>query len=285
MDAKHLIVLALQVSIFCVVFGFGLKTSAGDLLSVVRRPKLLARSLLSVFVLMPIVTVLLVRALDLRPEVRGILVALAISPMPPILPQKEAKAGGDSSFALGLMAVLALVAIAAAPASLALLGLLFGRPAGVAPAAVAKIAMISILVPLGTGVMIRFIQADFARHLEKWVTRFGWVLLSLGALVLLAGSLSAIWAHAGSLTLVAIVLFTMSGLLIGHLLGGPNREEATVLAFSTACRHPAIAVAIATANFPEYSFAAPVMLYLLVSGVVGLPYSSWQRRTTRMASA
>jgi BASS family bile acid:Na+ symporter len=54
MALKHIVVLALQVSIFCTVFGFGLKTTTDDLMYVIRRPGLLARSLLAVFIIMPL---------------------------------------------------------------------------------------------------------------------------------------------------------------------------------------------------------------------------------------
>ena len=42
-----------------------------------------------------------------------------------------------------------------------------------------------------------------------------------------------------------------------------------MLALATASRHPALALAIAHANFPEQKLAAPaVLLYLIVSGIV-----------------
>jgi len=58
MDAKQLVMFALRVSILCTVFGFGLKATKGDLLFLVRRPGLLGRSLLAVFVIMPAVAAL-----------------------------------------------------------------------------------------------------------------------------------------------------------------------------------------------------------------------------------
>lgn len=53
MDLKQLVMLGLQVSIVCTVFGYGLKTTTAALLFVVRRPVLLARSLLCVLVIVP----------------------------------------------------------------------------------------------------------------------------------------------------------------------------------------------------------------------------------------
>jgi BASS family bile acid:Na+ symporter len=51
-----------------------------------------------------------------------------------------------------------------------------------------------------------------------------------------------------------------------------------VLGLSTACRHPAIAYAIASANFPEERFGGAIILYLLLSTLVGIPYVKWNRR-------
>jgi len=51
-----------------------------------------------------------------------------------------------------------------------------------------------------------------------------------------------------------------------------------VLALSSACRHPAIALGIAAANFPDERFGGTIILYMLVSAIVGIPYVAWQRR-------
>jgi len=104
-------------------------------------------------------------------------------------------------------------------------------------------------------------------------------------LVLLIGTWQAIWAATGGGAVVAIVAFVAVGLLVGHLLGGPESEHSTVLALSTACRHPAIALAIASSNYPDEHFGGTIILYLLVSAVAGIPYVAWQRRRANVAAA
>ena len=94
MDLKHLVVLAFQISLLVIVFGYGLRAKFADLLYLYRRPALLLRSLIVVLVLMPDVAVALARWFDFTPTVEIALVALAISPLPPLLPTREAKAGG-----------------------------------------------------------------------------------------------------------------------------------------------------------------------------------------------
>src|SRR4029453_15271404 len=118
MALKQLVMLAIQVSILCTVFGFGLKATREDLLYLLHRPSLLGRSLLAVFVVLPIVAVLLVLTFDFPQWVKIVLVALALSPVPPLLPRKETGAGGQNSYALGLMAGLSIVSIVCVPLGL-----------------------------------------------------------------------------------------------------------------------------------------------------------------------
>jgi BASS family bile acid:Na+ symporter len=77
---------------------------------------------------------------------------------------------------------------------------------------------------------------------------------------------------------VALAIFIVIGLAVGHVLGGPDPESAGVLALSTACRHPIIAMTIAAANFPEERFGAIIILYLLVNIVLSIPYIVWQKK-------
>jgi BASS family bile acid:Na+ symporter len=277
-DLKEIVVPALRVSILCIVFGFGLKATLDDLLYVVRRPGLLARSLLAVFVIMPVIAVMLAQLFNFAQTVRVVLVALAVSPLPPILPKKESKAGGYTPFGLGLMAVLALLAIVAVPASVELLGRFLGRQLEPAWPTIARAVLMSTLLPLAAGMIVRAVLPAFADRLEKVVTPIGKVLLPLGALALVAGALPQMWALIGNGNVLAIVIFTVAGLAIGHILGGPNPDHAAVLALSTACRHPAIALSLAAANFPDQRFGATILLYLIVSGIVGIPYLVWRER-------
>ena len=82
---------------------------------------------------------------------------------------------------------------------------------------------------------------------------------------------------------IAILVFLAVGLAVGHVLGGPNPNNSVVLALSTACRHPAIALSIAAANFPEERFDAVILLYLILGAIAAVPYLAWHRRRSRMA--
>jgi len=286
MDMRQLVILALQVSIVCTVFGFGLKTTIDDLLYLIRHPGLMVRSLLSVFVVMPVVAVLLSLLFDFGPTVERSLIALAISPVPPLLPWKESKAGGDERYALGLMALLALLAMVVIPLEILILQTIAGRPLEMASGAVVRAVLISTLLPLAAGTAVRTFMPRLRARIAKPVAMFASVLLPLAVLLLLAGAAPAILELIGNgRVLIAMVAFLVVGLAVGHVLGRPDHDHSVVLALSTACRHPAIALTIATANFGEGRFGATILLYVLLGAIVAVPYLFWQRRQARTAPA
>jgi bile acid:Na+ symporter, BASS family len=279
MDLKQIVGLAFQVSILCTVFGFGLKATPEDLLYVIRRPGLLARSLLAVFVIMPVFAVALARTFDFPREVEIALIALAISPVPPLLPKKETKFGGHAAFGLGLMACLATLSIVAVPAAVELLERFFsGRTLSMAPEAVAGVVLEKAILPLAAGMVLRAVLPAIAERLEKPMALVGTVLLPLATLVLLALTLPAVWALIGDGTVLAIAIFIVAGLGIGHILGGPDPDHSIILALSTASRHPGIALAIASANFPDERFGGAIVLYLIINAVAAVLYDVWAQR-------
>ena len=278
MDPRQVLMLALQLSILVTVFGFGLRATRDDLFYLIRRPGLLLRSLLSMFVVVPIAAVAMTAMFDIPTTAAITLVALSISPIPPLLPKREVKAGGRASYGLSLMATLAVLSIVLVPAAVELLQRVFDRPLGAAPGAVARIVLTMIVLPLLAGTFIRALMPTFAHRAAPMVALAGTVLLALAVLALIAATWRVIWDATGGGAIAAMVVFVAVGVAAGHILGGPEREHSTVLALSSAWRHPVVALTIASANFPDQHFAGTVLLYVIVSFLVTLPYLAWQKR-------
>lgn len=70
------------MSIVLIVFGFGLQATTGDLLYVLRRPGVLVRSLVAMFVVMPALAILLTTGFHFQRPIMIALIALAISRCP-----------------------------------------------------------------------------------------------------------------------------------------------------------------------------------------------------------
>ncbi len=279
MSAAQLISLAIQVSMATIVFCVALKASFQDVLPLLRQPALLARSLLAMNVIMPVIAAVLAAAFNFHRALEIALIALAVSPVPPVLPSKEFKAGGTASYVVGLLVISALVSIVFVPAALELLGRAFGRPAHMPMTAVAWIVATSVLAPLAAGSLVRRLAPSVAERIARPLSIAGTGLLVAAFLPVLVKMWPALLAQIGDFTLLAIVVFVVAGLAVGHWLGGPHPDDRTVLALSTATRHPGVAVAIAQVNAPDdHSIAAAVLLAFLVGAMVSVPYVKWRAR-------
>jgi BASS family bile acid:Na+ symporter len=278
MDTPRVLVLAFQVSIMLTVFGFGLRATVADVLFVVRRPRVLTISLVSMFMVMPFIALVLAVALD-PPRVGLVaLVALALSPVPPTLLGKERHDGGRPSYGLGLTAAVSVLSIVLVPALVAFLGRLTNQPFSIGVAAVAGQVLVSVVVPLAAGMLVRAFLPRMAERVKKPVALVANVLLLAAVVVLLVAGFPQFVEVLNVRTIVAFVVFTVLGLAFGHIMAGPAPEDSRVLALAGALRHPGIALAITNANFPSLQFGAVIVLYLLVGALVCFPYVRWLKK-------
>lgn len=284
MDAAQLVRLALQISIFLIVLALGLRASITDATSIFREPRMLLRSIVAMYVLMPVAVGVIVVAMDLHPAVKVALVALAISPVPPFLPGKELKLVARERYAYvyGLLAATSVLAIVVVPLAVALLEALLDRDLPVPPYTVASIVAVSVLLPLVAGMTLRW-RFPAAERLSSSINAVASIALVLVLLVLLARTWPAMLDLVGDGTLAAIAAATLIGLTIGHLLGGPASDNRTVLALATSSRHPAVALAIASGAHQELAPAA-IVLALIVSNLIAAPYVAWRKRSRVPAS-
>lgn len=93
MPAAEIVKLVLIASIMLIVLSLGLRTSMNDVLWLPRRPARLLRSVAAIYLVVPAAAVGLCLAFPLALPVKIALVALAVSPLPPLLPMKQEGAG------------------------------------------------------------------------------------------------------------------------------------------------------------------------------------------------
>jgi len=282
MSLQTLILFVLKASILLNVFAIGLKAGVHDATYMFRRPGKLAKALLAMNILMPLFAVAFVLAFHLKHAVEVALVALAVSPVPPILPRKLRKAGATESDTIGLLVAVGILAIVFVPAAMEILERVFHVPLRMTFASVAALVFITIILPLALGIAVHTLAPVAADRLVNPIAKIASIALLLSAVVILFSGAPAIWELTGNGTLVAIAAFVLVGLLIGHFVGGPKPENRAGLAMATASRHPGIAIALAVANFPEEKLAiSAVLLYLLVNILVSIPYHILTKRKTQ----
>lgn len=274
--------LALQFSIMLTVLGFGLTATWQEATHLLRTPKLLARTVVSMNVIMPIIAAVLASIFPLPLEVKAALVALTLSPVPPIIQKGQLTAGGRREYVVGLMVAMSLVAIILVPLAVVILNPVLGSAAVVAPLTVAKIMLKTVFAPLFVGLLIRqwFPAAEKASGAILAVAS---ILLLLGVALLLFGLWPVTRSYLGNGVVLMLAVLAAIGLGVGHLMGGPLPGDRTVLAISTSSRHPAVALAIATsgpltADLVKQELAI-ILLYVVAAMILGIPYKKWRART------
>jgi BASS family bile acid:Na+ symporter len=285
-NAARLIGLAFNVSLALMVLGLALASGTVRVRSLLRQPGLVGRSLVAMFVVMPLVAVLIALNFDLNRELLVTLILVALSPIPPILPSKQLKTGGDPDYVFGLLALTALAAIVVVPGGVTLIGSIFGQNLDIPVAVAAGVVATSLLLPVAIGLAVARLAPEFAGKVARPASLAGLVILVVASVPLVW----AIWGHLvaamNNFTLVAIVAFAVIGLAAGHLLGGPDAGNRATLALATATRHPGVAIAVLHAIDPDDKSVAPVvLLYLLVAIVVSIPYVAWRKRARASARA
>ena len=98
-----LVILSLKLAVGLIMFSLGLNSTMSDAAYLLHNPKLLIKSIISMNLIMPFVAVTMILTLGLKQEVNLALFALAISPIPPLLPNKALKAGGKISYTVSLL--------------------------------------------------------------------------------------------------------------------------------------------------------------------------------------
>lgn len=271
----------LRVSIFMLVFSIGLQTSMADAIYLVRRPRLFMRSFIAMNVLMPVFAVIMALAFSLTPAVKIALVFLAVSPVPPILPMQEKNSREGAAYIRGLLITMALLCIIVMPLTIEVIKLFFPQQqVSVAPIVVAKIVLATVILPICSGMVLHRILPEVARRITRPLTMLAYLFLLAPVVVILIVAFPGIRAIVGNGTIAAIAAFVVFGIAAGYGMGGPSAETRSTLGLATASRHPGLAFAVASANFPAQrkAVAATILLYLLIRVLLQIPYNLWRKR-------
>ena len=264
----------LKITVTIIIFGIGLDSTLHDAVRLFRRPALLLRSLLAMYVLVPLAAVGLVILLPLPPGAEAGLLVLAVSAGAPLLPRKLLGIG-DGAYTFSLVAVSSVLAVILVPLWLEMLGPMFPRLPRLAPEKTALVLGESFFLPLLAGMAVRRYFPKLAAWTGGRVVGLAGLAMTLAAVVLLAVNwhvvLEVRWQG-----IAALALLILMALIIGHLVGGPKEEDRSALAVACATRHIGVAVAVAT-SLPGARTAVVISIYIAISVAITLPYTRWRR--------
>jgi|SRR5271156_530736 len=273
------LLILLKVAVAIIILAIGMDSTLRDATYLWRRPGLLLRSVLAMYMLVPLAALALVKVLTLAPGVEIALLVLAVSAGAPLLPRKLMKIG-DGAYIFSLVLTSSLLAILLVPAWLAVIGPLLDYPVSLRPERVALVLAKSFLLPLAVGMAVRRLFPAIAERVgNRLITMAGLVLMGCAvALLILHWDILIVARWSGVLILAGLIAISLA---IGHLLGGPVEDDRTALAIACATRHIGIAVLVA-ASVPGPRTSVLIAFYALMSAVISIPYLRWRRRRIRL---
>lgn len=247
-----------------------------------RRRSLLGRSLLSILLVVPVLTTLLVEWL--APDevyVRaGIVIAIAsVGIGPPDLMKHTRSRDESANFVVSLTFVLFVLAPVYLPAVLAIHGAVFGHDVALSSWSITRVVLLQALLPFFAGLVVSRRGQKLASIAERRTERFvnvAFLVVTLFALAVSARHLVAAGARAW-LSCFAIAAIAIA---LGHVLGGPARGTRRVLAMTSAIRFPGLAFLLVS-SLPGRSapLVSVVLAYVISSAVlVGLYGAAMARR-------
>jgi BASS family bile acid:Na+ symporter len=264
-------------TIFAVMFALGLAIDVRDLRWALARPWLVARGLVSVLVVVPIIGVALAHALGLSLAAQVGVALMAISPGAPVALRRSLDAGSHQSFAAVLQVLVALLAIVSMPVSVEGLNWFYGTHGSLAPVLVVQQVLKAQLLPLGLGLAARRFAAPMALRAEPMLRRAAGAMLVVFAALVVVAIAPVVFGAAPRSALVALIV-TLLALAIGHVLGAPDGDTRTAVAVSSALRNPGLALLVASVNGAPREVTATILTYVLCSAVAVTVYITWRRR-------
>jgi BASS family bile acid:Na+ symporter len=283
MDLAQLIKLGIGLSVMLIVVSLGMRATFVEATSIFRHlfepPYKLLRAIFAMNVVVPAIAATVAGLFDRPQAVEVAIVAMAISPVPPILPGKQMKFGGHARYVFGLLIAVSLTSIVLAPLAVQILGRAFRRDLHIGFVDIAQFVAKTVLLPLGAGLLVRQFAPSFADRIGPHLSRLAFILLIAGLLPVLYTFWPGVWSLIGDGNAVLIAAVVLAAVAAGHWLGGPDRSERTALAITSAMRHPGIALAIAGTNFPDNTLIpAAILLYVILATIVTTIYGKFVLR-------
>jgi bile acid:Na+ symporter, BASS family len=279
-NPETILKLVLLLGVVLLVVAIGMRARLEQPLLLLRRPALALRAMVAMYVALPAFVLVLGWLVPLRVGVGAVLLGFAVAPVLPPWAKKGAKVGGQSDYVIGLQLLSTGVALLVVPLMIWIVYRVFGVETVLEPLAVELVLLVTVVVPLALGMGLARLYPSAAPRLAALADRVGGVVLLLGSVVLLIAHGRAILGAIGQGTVVVIVAVVVFGLLVGHLLGGPDPGNRGALASATVLRHPAIALLLASGAFPEHeaTVTGTVLLYLLAALLLAVPYERWRKQ-------
>ena len=264
-----------------VMFGMGLTLKGRDFLPVVTHPKEVCVGVVAQFVLMPLLAVVVSKALRLPPDLAFGVVLVGCCPGGTASNVMAYLAGGDVALSVAMTSCSTILAPLLTPLAVFLCA---GRGVDVDALALALSVVKVVLLPVTAGVLA---NEFFPRRFDR--VRAAMPAFSSATVVVIVAAVVAASAlrvpDAWGAAVLAVVLHNVLGMVAGGVTGrllGFTPERVRTLAIEVGMQNSGLAVSLHAAHFAMWPMAAvPGAFFSVWHNVSGALYAAWCRSMAR----
>lgn len=239
--------LAFLILILSMLLDTGLSLTLQQIWEPLRNLRLILRSLLANFILVPFLVYLLLQIFPFSEPFRIGFTILAVAAGPPVLPKLAQLVNGNLAYAAGLMMLMMSLSAIYMPFALSIAL----QEVQVSPWQIAKPLLTLMLIPLAIGLLIRANDPAVAATIQPFMRQLSSAGLILGLSTSLILQFGSVVEMVKTGAIVAIAGFILVSFGLGYLLGGPDSDTRRTLAVGTAQRNIAAALLVAGTNFKD----------------------------------
>ncbi|MEZ4596587.1 MAG: hypothetical protein R3C32_06925 [Chloroflexota bacterium] len=278
MDATAIALLAVRAFVVVTMASLGLQVVSGQLVAVLRRPRLVIAVLVANLLAVPLVGVALAASLRLPDAVAVGLVVTACSAGSSFSAKLVEVAGGDIRVGVSLMFLLAVVtAIVLGPLAAAMLGLLgsaTGAEVRLDPLPILVTLLAFQVVPLLALVTLHQRAPDLAARMRAPAIRASTALLLVAFVAVLVDSADDV-LQLGPMPVLAMVVLIVAGLAVGHAIGGGETSQRRATALVTGQRSASIAyIAVQGLGLPLATATVVAFAFVMLAVNLGISLAS-----------
>jgi|HubBroStandDraft_6_1064221.scaffolds.fasta_scaffold34288_4 BASS family bile acid:Na+ symporter len=236
------------VFLLSTMISIGLEVTLKEIMLAASNKRLFIKALVANFILVPFLGLGIARILPMPMNIETGFLLLAAAPGALFAINFTRRTQDSVPFAAALLFSLTVLSIVVTP-FLAQLLLNVDQPVTLHYDRAVQVLFLYVLVPLLAGLALNRWANPMALRLRKPLSACAGVSFVL-VTVLTMGLKSAATKQIGMNGLLAMLLLIAASMVIGWMLGGPDRGTRRVLTVNTSMRNVALALAIASRSFP-----------------------------------
>jgi BASS family bile acid:Na+ symporter len=277
MNAETIIRLLTVGSLSGLLLGVGLRLTSGQVLASLRKCRLVPIIVVN-FVVVPALAVAMARTFGLGTEISTGMVLLAAAPFAPVVPVFARMARADLALAAGLTTLFPVLSAFLTPwvCEAALRAVPDAGAVRFSAGGVLLILLGTVTLPLALGIAVNHLAPALGRRALRPVEIIseltGAVSLAFVTITELRSVLAIGWAP-----LLAMALVSEASLLLGWMIGGPERGARRVVGLGTSNRNIALALLVAIQSFAGTPVVPTVVANGLLLILLGLLHVAFWR--------